>query len=118
MLVRDLWGPGMRKKYPIEKGSLLIWTVAVPLSPVFVLGMGCVRVVERCQARFCGDALEEKEEREEREERERIEREGVELREREGGDEGEASGSGSGSGSESRDEESVGLMTAMKSEQV
>jgi len=89
----------------------LIWMFVPPLVPVVALGMGCVKAVETCQSRFCGDALEE-----EREERVRLEREGVELREREGTDEREANGSGCDN--ESRDEESVGLMAAVKSEQV
>jgi len=63
MLLRNLWGPKMAKRFPIEPsfictfavGSivLLIW------SPFWGLWKGSVWIVEQCQGHLCGDALED-----------------------------------------------------------
>ena len=69
MLLRDLWGPGMRKKFPFSETAVLWGLTCVLISPLilvgFVLsGLGgvVVRAIEACQRRFCGDALEEERE--------------------------------------------------------
>lgn len=99
----------MKKKWKMNEMTVFIGLVIVPMMPVFLLGQGCVSAIEACQRRLCGDVLQE-----EKEERERVE---LELRDREG-----VSGGGpaeaSGSASEGRDEESVGLIAAAKSEQI
>ncbi|KUJ17257.1 uncharacterized protein LY89DRAFT_717999 [Mollisia scopiformis] len=63
MLLRDLWGPGMRKKYPIKEYALSFTLLCIVISPFVLLwtvfGVGSVKAVEACQRRFCGDALED-----------------------------------------------------------
>jgi hypothetical protein len=101
MLLRDLWGPGMRKKFPISETAMIYGLVYALLCPIilvgFVFGGGAIKAIELCQRRFCGDALEE--EREESEE-------SVELRERLRMEDRSGLAEGSGSGEEER----VGLI--------
>jgi hypothetical protein len=101
MLLRDLWGPGMRKKFPISKTAMLQALFGILISPFiavgFVFGGGAVKAIEACQRHFCGDALEE--------EREEIE-ESVELQEGPRMEDHTESAERSGSG----DEERVGLI--------
>lgn len=53
----------MRKKYPIKEHAIAFTLCCIAVSPFVLLwmvfGVGSVRVVEACQRRFCGDALEE-----------------------------------------------------------
>lgn len=100
MLFRDLWGPGMKEKYPIREGYIAIRIVSLPLVPFIMIGMGLVNAIQACQRRFCSDALEEESEDAEQ---------GIEL-----GQESLPNVDEDGEASESRDEESMGLMTAMK----
>jgi hypothetical protein len=99
MLLRDLWGPEMRKRLPIKETALIYGLVCVLVAPfafvVVVIGGGLVKAVETCQRWFCGDALEEADESEE----------SVELQEGPTEDRLESTG-----GSGSREEERVGLI--------
>jgi len=99
MLFRDLWGPAAKKKYPITEAFFFTWVFALPMTPFVVLGMGLVNAIEACQKRFCSEALEEEEEDAEQ---------GTELGQRSGSNVEDGEGSGS------REEESVGLISAMK----
>ncbi|KAE9364371.1 hypothetical protein N431DRAFT_105847 [Stipitochalara longipes BDJ] len=105
MLLRDLWGPGMRKKFPISETAILYGLTCTLISPFilvgFVLGGGAVKAIEACQRRFCGDALED--------EREEIE-ESVELQEGPRMEVHAESPEGSGSGEEER----VGLIAGVE----
>lgn len=66
MLLRNLWGPGMKKRYPFNEHALTFTLFCIVGTPFFLLwavfGIGAVKAVEACQMRFCGDALEEDEE--------------------------------------------------------
>jgi hypothetical protein len=48
MLLRDLWGPGVRKKFPIQESALLYGLFCALISPFiligFVFGGGAVKV--------------------------------------------------------------------------
>ena len=67
MLVRDLWGPKMREKYPFKEDAILQGTVVGVLCaialPFMAVGMGMVKCVEGAQRAWCGDALLDEEER-------------------------------------------------------
>jgi hypothetical protein len=67
MLVRDLWGPKMREKYPFREGAILqgtaVGVVCVIALPFMVVGTGMVKCVEGAQRAWCGDALVDEEER-------------------------------------------------------
>lgn len=101
MLLRDLWGPGARKKFPIQESALIYGLFCALLSPFiligFVFGGGAVKAIEACQRRFCGDALEDEGDESE----ESIElREGSRMEDRTGLREGSGSG----------EEERIGLI--------
>lgn len=100
MLLRNLWGPQMKKKYPFTAEALLLAVFVVPATPIFMLGMGCIKMIECCQGIFCGSALEE--------EREEL---GQSLELQEGVTLGTQLGA---EDSECREEERVGLMNAIK----
>jgi hypothetical protein len=99
MLLRDLWGPGIRKKLPISETAMLYGLFCALLSPFilvgFVFGEGATKAIELCQRRFCGDALEEEEGEE-----------SVELREGPRMEDSTVIAEGSGG----REEERVGLI--------
>lgn len=69
ILLRNLWGPVVAKKYPIKEAAfaiIIVGAVGVILTGPFILvwkglSMGSVAAVEACQRRFCGDALEDAE---------------------------------------------------------
>lgn len=61
MLLRDLWGPRMKKRFPFKETAIiyaLICVITAPFAMVFyIVGGGAVKAVEACQHWFCGDAL-------------------------------------------------------------
>ena len=61
MLVRDLWGPKMREKYPFKEDAILqgivIGVLMVAMFPFMALGGAMVKCVEAAQRTWCGDAL-------------------------------------------------------------
>ncbi|KAL3423024.1 hypothetical protein PVAG01_04771 [Phlyctema vagabunda] len=59
MLLRDLWGPRMIKRYPIEENAMLILVIGVVISPFFLLGTVSIKGIEWLQRRFCADDIEE-----------------------------------------------------------
>jgi len=59
ILLRDLWGPGAKKKLPINEAFVVITLIAIVVAPFWAVGSGAVKAVEACQRRFCGDALED-----------------------------------------------------------
>lgn len=65
MLLRNLWGAGMKKRYPFNEHALTFTLFCIVGTPFFLLWavfeVGAVKAVEACQRRFCGDALEEDE---------------------------------------------------------
>lgn len=67
MLVRDLWGPKMRKKYPFGEDAIMsgivVSVVCVTLLPFMLLSKVCIECVRGCQRRWCADALADEEER-------------------------------------------------------
>jgi hypothetical protein len=101
MLLRDLWGPAMKKRLPLKETGLIYGLFCVLFAPfafvMFVVGGGAVKAVEMCQRRFCGDALEDEVE------------EGEEVLELEQGLRMEG-GAGSAEGNRSGEEERIGLM--------
>jgi hypothetical protein len=58
MLLRNLWGPTAKKRFPMTETSLAWLTV----KPVVMLGKGAAKAIELCQRRFCADALVEESE--------------------------------------------------------
>ncbi|KAB8292279.1 hypothetical protein EYC80_008021 [Monilinia laxa] len=118
ILFRDLWGPGAKKKIPIDPSC--VWMIlfslivtAISLVVMIVRGgyKGLIWCVENCQRGFCGGAAEEKgEELETMEEGRRT----VNGKERVGA-EGYRGGSRNRNiGEEAEDEETVGLVNGSK----
>ena len=78
MLVRDLWGPKMREKYPFGEGAIMfgivVGVVCVAMIPFMLGGKIWIECVRGCQRRWCADVLADEEER-------RGNEEGVDIRE-------------------------------------
>lgn len=66
MLLRNLWGPRAIKKFPITQSWLCMGVIFLGVIilwlPFVATWKGLSWAVEKCQGKFCGDALEEEEE--------------------------------------------------------
>lgn len=122
MLFRDLFGKRTAKKYPFPEYLLLKYLAIVVFGPLILLaiagtvvGMGCIAALERCQGRWCPDAVDEVESGDGDAGREEVglEMGNMDVRARnevQTGLEGEEEGSGS----QVRDEERVGLIQGVE----
>ena len=61
MLLRDLWGPKAKERVRFEEYWLAAAVAGAVVGPVIAAGAGAAKLVEWCQGRWCGDALEDEE---------------------------------------------------------
>jgi len=62
MLLRNLWGPKVAKRWPIRQDWAYMWIFgmgALVVMPLWGLWKGLTTAVEMCQGRFCGEGLED-----------------------------------------------------------